>query len=139
MHATTRSSGTSSHGFTLIELLVVFSLLALLLSIAVPRYLSTTQTAREKVRLQNIATIRDALDKFKSDQGRYPAELAELVDKRYLRNLPYDPVSGSSSWTPLPHPAAAEPGVYDVSPPIPAAPAGDTANQNATPTTATPP
>lgn len=118
--AASKLSRGSLRGFTLIELLVVFSLLALLLSLAVPRYLSTTDTAREKVRLQNMATLRDALDKFKADQGRYPSELAELVHKQYLRNLPVDPVSGSSSWTPLPHPAALETGIYDVSPPAPA-------------------
>lgn len=110
-----------SRGFTLIELLVVFTLLALLLSIAVPRYLSTTDTAREKVRAQNMSTLRDALDKFKADQGRYPSELSELVQKQYLRALPHDPVSGSSSWTPMPHPAGTEPGIYDVSAPAVAA------------------
>ena len=71
-------------GFTLIELLVVFTLLALLLSIATPRYLSTVDNSREKVRLQNLATLRDALDKFKADQGRYPNELAELVGKQTM-------------------------------------------------------
>ncbi|WP_365731697.1 prepilin-type N-terminal cleavage/methylation domain-containing protein [Ramlibacter sp.] len=104
-------------GFTIIELLVVFTLLALLLSIAVPRYLASTDAAREKVRVQNAATLRDALDKFRADQGYYPAELAELVQKQYLRKLPEDPVSGSSAWTPLPHPAGIEPGIYDVAPP----------------------
>ena len=117
-------------GFTLIELLVVFTLLALLLSIAVPRYLNTTDTAREKVRAQNMATLRDALDKFKADQGRYPLELAELVQKQYLRSLPSDPVSGSTSWTPMPHPAGIEPGIYDVSPPA-AQPPADAAAQDA--------
>src|SRR4051812_5757347 len=73
-------------GFTLIELLVVFTLVALLLTIAVPRYLTTTETAREKVRAQNMATLRDAIDKFKADQGRYPTELADLVGKQYLRS-----------------------------------------------------
>jgi general secretion pathway protein G len=109
-------------GFTIIELLVVFTLLALLLSIAVPRYLATTDAAREKVRAQNIATLRDALDKFKADQGRYPAELAELVQKQYLRGLPEDPVSGSTRWTALPHPGGLEPGVYDVAAPTAAPP-----------------
>jgi general secretion pathway protein G len=108
-------------GFTLIEMLVVFTLLALLLSIAVPRYLSTTAGARDKVRLQNMATLRDALDKFKADQGHYPTELAELVQKQYLRNLPLDPVTESSAWTPLPQPAGLEAGVYDVGPPLLAA------------------
>lgn len=99
--------------------LVVFTLLALLLSIAVPRYLSTTETARDKVRLQNMATLRDALDKFRADQSRYPSELAELVHKQYLRNLPLDPVSGSHNWTPVSHPRALEAGVYDITPPAP--------------------
>jgi general secretion pathway protein G len=105
-------------GFTLIELLVVFTLLALLLSIAVPRYLQTVETSREKVRQQNMATLRDALDKFKADQGRYPTELAEIVDKQYLRQIPADPVSGSTAWVPLPHPTGLETGVYDVAPPL---------------------
>lgn len=85
-------------GFTLIELLVVFTLLALLLSIAAPRYLSTVDNSRDKVRQQNLATLRDALDKFKADQGRYPNELTELVSKQYLRALPMDPVSGTHAW-----------------------------------------
>lgn len=104
-------------GFTLIELLVVFTLLALLLSIATPRYLSTVDNSREKVRQQNLATLRDALDKFKADQGRYPNELTELVGKQYLRALPMDPVSGTQGWVPLQHPTGMEQGVYDVAPP----------------------
>ncbi|HSH96274.1 MAG TPA: prepilin-type N-terminal cleavage/methylation domain-containing protein [Roseimicrobium sp.] len=115
--ASCRKSNRHCRGFTLIELLVVLTLLALLLSIAVPRYLGTMQTGREKVRAQNMATVRDAIDKFHADQGRYPSELVELVSKRYLRTLPQDPVTESTSWTPLSHPAAAEPGVYDIAPP----------------------
>lgn len=105
-------------GFTLIELLVVFTLLAMLLSIAAPRYLSTVDSSKDKVRQQNLATLRDALDKFKSDKGRYPNELAELVSAQYLRSLPYDPVSGTQAWVPLTHPTGLEQGVYDVAPPL---------------------
>lgn len=104
-------------GFTLIELLVVFTLLALLLSIAVPRYLSTVDSSREKVRQQNLATLRDALDKFKADQGRYPNDLAELVSRQYLRAIPKDPVTETRAWVPLTHPTGLETGVYDVAPP----------------------
>lgn len=121
-----KSNRRSNSGFTLIELLVVFTLLALLLSIAVPRYLHSVDGAREKVRQQNMATMRDALDKFKADQGRYPSELSELVGKQYLRNIPLDPVSGSTAWTPLAHPTGLETGIYDVAPPpVPNAPSGD--------------
>ena len=104
-------------GFTLIELLVVFTLLALLLSIAVPRYLQAADAAREKVRLQNMATLRDALDKFRADQGCFPGELSELVVKQYLRQIPLDPVTETRAWLALPHPAGLEPGIYDVAPP----------------------
>lgn len=104
-------------GFTLIELLVVFTLLALLLSIALPRYLQATGASREKARSQNMATIRDALDKYKADQGNYPATLDELVTKQYLRNVPVDPVTGSRAWTLLSDPAKATPGVYDIAAP----------------------
>lgn len=104
-------------GFTLIELLVVFTLLALLLSIAVPRYLQAADAAREKVRQQNMATLRDALDKFRADQGHFPGELSELVAKQYLRQIPLDPVTETRAWLALPHPAGLEPGIYDVGPP----------------------
>lgn len=115
---TSRRARNRSPGFTLIEMLVVFSLLALLLSIAVPRYSGTREKAGEKVRDQNLATLRDAIDKFKADQGRYPSDLPELVSKQYLRSLPLDPVSGSDNWAGLPHPGALEPGIYDVAPPV---------------------
>lgn len=105
------------NGFTLIELLVVFTLLALLLTIAVPRYLRIADSSRDKVREQNMATLRDALDKFKADQGRYPTELGELVSKQYLRKLPVDPVTGSSDWIPVEDPAKNFAGVYDIAPP----------------------
>jgi general secretion pathway protein G len=107
-----------SNGFTLIELLVVFTLLAMLLTIAVPRYFNIADNSRNKVRDQNMATLRDALDKFKADQGRYPGELTELVSKQYLRKLPVDPVTGSSEWTLLEDPAKNFAGIYDVAPPV---------------------
>jgi general secretion pathway protein G len=101
-------------GFTLIELLVVFSILALLLTLATPRYFKAIDGGKEKVQAQNLATLRDALDKFRADQGRYPARLQEVVDKRYLREIPLDPVSDSRAWETLPYPNNAEPGIYDI-------------------------
>lgn len=99
---------------------MVFALMAMLLTLSLPRYLAVTDEAKEKVREQNMATLRDALDKFRADQGRYPTELSELVRLEYLRTMPSDPVTGSTGWTLLAHPSAAEKGVYDVSAPSPA-------------------
>lgn len=115
-------------GFTLIELVVVMSLIALLLTLALPRYFHALDQARLNVQRQNLAAIREAIDKFFGDQGRYPNQLAELVERRYLRALPLDPVSESSEWVVV---APLDPSlgsVYDVRPPVvpadPAPPAG---------------
>lgn len=105
----------ASSGFTLIELLVVFTMLGLLLSIAVPRYLTAVDNSKEKVRLQNMATIRDALDKFNADQGRYPNELMELVEKKYLKKIPVDPVVETEHWTTIKDSEGL--GIADIAPP----------------------
>jgi general secretion pathway protein G len=80
-------------GFTLVELLVVLSILALLLSLAVPRYFSGVQRAKEQALRQQLATTRKALDEYFSDQGQYPETLQELVDKHYLDKLPWDAIA----------------------------------------------
>jgi general secretion pathway protein G len=83
----------NAHGFTVIELLVVLAAIGLLLSIAAPRYIAHLDTARETVLRQDLREMRDAIDKFYGDQGRYPADLKELVTTRYLRDLPEDPIT----------------------------------------------
>jgi len=104
-----------ARGFTLVELLVVLAALGLLLGLAVPRYVQHVDRAREVVLRQNLATVRDAIDKFHADRGRYPNELAELVAGRYLREMPVDPLNErSDTWVALP-PTAGEPGkVFDI-------------------------
>lgn len=104
-----------SSGFTLIELLVVLAIVALLLTLAAPRYFRTIDTSKETVLAENLRLTRETIDKFYGDQGRYPESLAELVDKRYLRNVPYDPVSDSAeTWIVVP-PSNGTPGnVYDI-------------------------
>jgi general secretion pathway protein G len=110
-------------GFTLIEMLVVMTLIATLLTLAVPRYFGALDSGRLRVQAQNIATLRDAIDKFFADQGRYPEALEELVSKRYLRHIPLDPVSETTAWVVLPPKDTSEGNVYDVQPsPVAAAP-----------------
>jgi general secretion pathway protein G len=121
-------------GFTLIELLVVFTLLALLLTLATPKYLKTLESGKSKVQAQNMATLRDAIDKFRADQGRYPAQLEEIVAKQYLRQIPVDPVSGTHGWLAVPSPNTEETGIYDVRPPeLVSASAPPAANADNTP------
>lgn len=86
-------------GFTVVELLVVLAAIGLLLSVAAPRYMTHLDTARETVLRRDLREMREAIDKFYSDQSRYPADLTELVSKRYLRALPEDPVTQrTDSW-----------------------------------------
>jgi general secretion pathway protein G len=103
-------------GFTLIEMLVVMTLIALLLTLAVPRYFYTLDRGRASVQQQNIATIRDAIDKFFGDQGKYPDSLDELVAKRYLRQVPVDPVAESADWVVVAPEDTSLGAVYDVKP-----------------------
>jgi general secretion pathway protein G len=92
-------------GFTLIELLVVMAIIAILLTIATPRYFQHVDRARESALRETLAVVRDSIDKFYGDTGRYPTELEELVSKRYLRKLPMDPFSESTeSWVIVPPP-----------------------------------
>jgi general secretion pathway protein G len=103
-------------GFTLIELMVVLAVIALLLSVAVPRYFNSVDKAREGVLRADLVTMRDAIDKYYGDTGRYPDSLQQLVSSRYLRTLPVDPITGSAStWTVLaPTRPDAAGAVYDV-------------------------
>lgn len=103
-------------GFTLIEMLVVMTLIALLLTLAVPRYFSALEQGRLNVQRQNIATLRDAIDKFNADQGRYPETLEELVTRKYLRQVPLDPVTEAADWVVIAPADAALGNVYDVQP-----------------------
>ncbi|HEV7819545.1 MAG TPA: type II secretion system protein, partial [Burkholderiales bacterium] len=65
-------------GFTLIELIVVLTIVSLLLTLAAPKYFQSIQRSKETALKQNLATLRDAIDKFYSDQGKYPDALADL-------------------------------------------------------------
>jgi general secretion pathway protein G len=99
-------------------MLVVMTLIALLLTLAVPRYFHSLDAGRLNVQRQNLATLRDSIDKFYGDLGRYPESLDELVSKRYLRQVPLDPVSDSINWIVV---APADPtlgSVFDVQAPV---------------------
>jgi general secretion pathway protein G len=104
-----------TRGFTLVELMVVLTVIALLLSIVVPNYVGRMKRAEETALQENLMVMRDALDKHYADAGKYPTSLDELVSKRYLRSIPKDPFTQSTTtWTPV---APADPkkgGIFDI-------------------------
>ena len=102
-------------GFTLVELMVVLTVIALLLSVVVPDYMGRLKRAEEAVLQENLAVMRDALDKHYADAGKYPSQLEELVSKRYLRSIPKDPFTQSaSSWVPVPPADPQKGGIFDI-------------------------
>ncbi|TFW36184.1 type II secretion system protein [Massilia horti] len=106
-------TGAGRRGFTLIELLVVLAILALLMTVAVPRYFHSIDQSKETILKENLRITRSAIDSFYGDNGRYPQSLDELVERGYLRSLPVDPVTESvATWIVVP--AADGKGVFDL-------------------------
>jgi general secretion pathway protein G len=110
----------SIRGFTLVELLVVLSLITILAAMGLVQYRNAVRHTQEATLKTNLFRMRDAIDQYYADKGKYPASLDALVSDGYLRKIPEDPITQSSdSWQTVPaepDPAnpSAEPGIYDV-------------------------
>lgn len=103
-------------GFTLIELLVVLGIVALLLTLAVPRFFPSVDKTKETILLDNLRNTRAVIDQYHADTGRYPDSLEQLVEKKYLTRVPVDPVTESeTTWVIVAPEADGEQGaVYDI-------------------------
>lgn len=105
----------ATRAFTLIELLVVLAIVALLLTLAMPRYFQSIDASKETVLIENLRTTRETIDKFYGDTGRYPESLDELVERKYLRALPVDPITESTrTWVIVPPEDADKGNVYNI-------------------------
>ena len=91
-----RSATRRARGFTLLELIIVVAMIGILASIAMPALKDMPRRAAESVLKTNLRTIREVLDQHYGDKGHYPATLEELVEKRYLRAVPIDPITKSA-------------------------------------------
>jgi type II secretory pathway pseudopilin PulG len=85
-------------GFSLLELLIAMFIMIILLSVALPTYQRSVQHARETVLKENLWQMRRAIDQFSADKGRLPRSLSELVDEKYLREMPIDPMTEGTEW-----------------------------------------
>jgi general secretion pathway protein G len=85
---------TKPNGFTLIELIIVFTLIGILVGLALPQYQNAVKKARESVLKETLFQVRKLIDQYFTDKGKYPASLQTLVDENYLRKIPVDPITG---------------------------------------------
>lgn len=101
-------------GFTFIELVMVMAMIALLVSVALPRYFEGQTRAKEAVLLDDLSTMRSAIEQYYVDKGLYPSTLEELVAARYLRFIPEDPITEKvDTWEITPPPDYTN-SVYDI-------------------------
>lgn len=109
-----------TRGFTLIELLIVIALITILATMGLVQYKNSLQSSREAVLHTDLFRMRDAIDQYYADKGKYPASLDALVSDGYMRKIPEDPMTkASDTWQTVPaepDPAnpSSEPGIYDV-------------------------
>jgi general secretion pathway protein G len=109
------SNRFKSKGFTLIELLVVMAIIAMLLSLTVPRYFHSVDKSKEAALHSDLRGFREAIDKFYGDTGKYPDSLGDLVVKKYLRDIPPDPLTGSNqTWVVIAPENSSQGKVYNV-------------------------
>lgn len=99
----------------MIELLVVLAIIASLLTLSLPRYFQSIDTAKETILAENLRLTRETIDKYYGDTGHYPESLEQLVEKKYLRALPVDPITESSqTWVILAQDDAGKSNVFNI-------------------------
>src|SRR3954454_22317901 len=94
-----RGSARRRFGFTLVEVMVVITIIVILITMAIPIYNNTIKRSKETVLKQNLFTLRTVIDNYTFDKQKAPQTLQDLVSDGYLREVPYDPMTGSNtSW-----------------------------------------
>jgi general secretion pathway protein G len=84
-------------GFTLVELMVVMLIISVLAAIAIPAYIASLRNAREAVLKEDLHVMRQAIDSYTMDKEKGPQSLDDLVQAGYLKEIPTDPMTHSSS------------------------------------------
>ena len=115
-----RATGTGHAGWTLIELVIVMSIITVLASLATIGARNAVWSAKESTLREDLFRMRDAIDQYYADKGKYPSDLQALVTDGYFREVPLDPITQSrETWQTIPaepdatNPAA-DPGIFNV-------------------------
>lgn len=95
--------------------MVALAIVSLLLSLAVPRYFGSIDRGKEVVLRENLRQMREAIDKYHGDNDRYPTTLNDLVERKYLRRVPLDPITDDDkTWVIVPPADPRQGGVFDI-------------------------
>jgi general secretion pathway protein G len=118
-HAFQATNVRRSSGFTLIELMIVMVITVLLAGIGLAIYGNSVRTSRETVLKADLVEMRKAIDAYYADKQKYPATLEALVEDKYLRAIPVDPITNAADWQTTmsdrdPANPSAEPGINEV-------------------------
>ncbi|MGD0903399.1 MAG: prepilin-type N-terminal cleavage/methylation domain-containing protein [Terracidiphilus sp.] len=92
-----RRIGKQDAGFTLVELMIVMAIIGVLAVVAVPSYISALRHAREAVLKEDLHILRSAIDSYTMDKQKAPQALDDLVQEGYLKSIPEDPMTRSTS------------------------------------------
>jgi general secretion pathway protein G len=91
-------SKSRSDGFTMLELMIVITIIVILASVTLPLYQNSVLQAREAVLRENLFQMRKMIDQYAADKGALPQELEDLVEAKYLKDIPVDPITGEKDW-----------------------------------------
>ena len=72
-----------------IKLLILF----FMLQIFACRNNQNAQQAKESILRDNLTRIRESIDKYYSDNQKYPSSLKELARRDYFKTIPIDPIT----------------------------------------------
>ncbi len=114
-----RHNNRHSNGFTLLELMIVLAIMGVLITIAEPSLKNSVIRAREAVLREDLFQMRDAIDQYYADNGKYPSTLDDLISRQerakgYLRDIPKDPFTGTGDWIVVAPQDSEDGAVFDV-------------------------
>ena len=78
-------------------MIIVFTLIGILVGLGLPQYQTAARRAREAVLKEDLFQFRKLIDQYYLDKRKYPASLQTLVEEKYLRTIPVDPMTNSAT------------------------------------------
>jgi len=92
-------------GFTLVELMIVVAIIGLILAIAVPNYLSSSNTARTHMCFENLTQMEAAKELWALQNGKVNGDVPTDADlfgpQNYIRVKPVCPSGGVYALQPI--------------------------------------